>query len=68
VIRRAGRLAEVRETLKRAPVVSLLGPRQSGKTTLARVRNATVFDREDPRNVARLSTPMTTLEPLRGSS
>lgn len=33
---RTARLAEVRTALARAPVVALLGPRQCGKTTLAR--------------------------------
>jgi len=56
--------------MKAAPVVSLLGPRQSGKTTLARAvarrHKATFFDLEDPRDLARLGSPMMALEPLRG--
>lgn len=56
--------------VRRAPIVSLLGPRQTGKTTLARSfaqgRPATLFDLEDPRDLARLSAPMTALAPLRG--
>lgn len=70
VIRRTTHLRELKVALKRAPVVSILGPRQSGKTTLARElargRDATFFDLENPRDVSRLSAPMTTLEPLRG--
>jgi predicted AAA+ superfamily ATPase len=58
------------EALKRTPVVSLLGPRQSGKTTLARAwakgRRATFFDLENPTDLARLSLPMNALGPLRG--
>jgi predicted AAA+ superfamily ATPase len=58
------------EALKRSPIVSLLGPRQSGKTTLARElarnRPSTSFDLENPTDVARLSLPMAALEPLRG--
>ena len=58
------------EALKRTPIVSLLGPRQSGKTTLARAlarkRWSTSFDLENPTDVARLSLPMIALEPLRG--
>jgi predicted AAA+ superfamily ATPase len=54
----------------RNPIVSLLGPRQSGKTTLARAiargRHATFFDLENPTHLARLSAPMHTLEPLKG--
>lgn len=49
----------------------MLGPRQSGKTTLARQVLAKAgrgerFDLEDPRDVARLREPMTALESLRG--
>lgn len=60
----------VRRALKSSPVVSLLGARQVGKTTLAhRVaqgRRVTMFDLENPRDIARLSVPMHALEPLRG--
>jgi predicted AAA+ superfamily ATPase len=56
--------------LERSPVVSLLGPRQTGKTTLARAvargRKVTLFDLENPSHVARLSAPLQALEPLRG--
>ena len=52
------------------PIVLLLGPRQCGKTTLARQyarrRPAEYFDLEDPRDHDRLAQPMTALEPLRG--
>lgn len=58
------------EALKRTPIVSLLGPRQSGKTTLARAwakgRRVTFFDLENPTDLARLSLPMNALGPLRG--
>lgn len=70
MIRRPAYLSLVRQALERAPVASLLGPRQVGKTTLARAvargRRATVFDLEDPADLARLSAPMQALEPLRG--
>ncbi len=60
----------VLEALRRSPVVSLLGPRQSGKTTIARAiastRASTSFDLENPTDVARLALPMSALEPLRG--
>ncbi len=54
-----------------APIVALLGPRQVGKTTLARqlaaaADSATVFDLEDPRSLARLEHPLSALEPLEG--
>ncbi len=65
------RLARTVERLLRAsPVVALLGPRQSGKTTLAREllakRTGERFDLEDPRDARRLEEPLTALEELRG--
>jgi predicted AAA+ superfamily ATPase len=52
------------------PAVALLGPRQCGKTTLARQlaesSKSTYFDLENPVDLARLSEPMTALESLRG--
>src|ERR1700687_5586795 len=63
-----GRL--VRTALKRSRVVALLGPRQCGKTTLARqfvpADSLNYFDLEDPPSVARLSEPNTALRPLKG--
>ncbi len=60
----------VRAALKRSRVVALLGPRQSGKTTLARqfvpADSLNYFDLEDVRSLARLSQPDTALRPLRG--
>ena len=48
----------------------LLGPRQCGKTTLARQfaakRKAEYFDLKSPADAARLAQPMTALEPMRG--
>jgi predicted AAA+ superfamily ATPase len=56
--------------LKASPAVALLGPRQCGKTTLARLiasrEPSTYFDLENPIDLTRLSEPMLTLEPLRG--
>ena len=60
----------IKQALKRSRVVALIGPRQSGKTTLARQfvaeTSLNYFDLEDPLSYARLSEPMTALEPLRG--
>ena len=54
--------------LERSRVVALLGPRQCGKTTLARqfvpADSASYFDLEDPLSLARLDEPMTALRPL----
>ena len=60
----------VRTALKRSRVVGLLGPRQCGKTTLAREIVApdslNYFDLESPASLARLSEPETALRPLKG--
>ncbi len=63
---------ELRTLLKAYPVVGIIGPRQIGKTTIARQvakqlkRTTTHFDLEDSRDLARLTDPALTLEPLRG--
>lgn len=60
----------VRTALKRSRVVALLGPRQCGKTTLARqfvpARTLNYFDLEEPASLARLDEPDTALRPLKG--
>lgn len=60
----------IRESLRRSRIVALVGPRQCGKTTLARafmpVDSYNYFDLEDPSSLARLSQPMTALEGLKG--
>jgi uncharacterized protein len=60
----------VQTALKRSRVVALLGPRQCGKTTLARqfvaAQSLNYFDLEDPSSLARLDQPDTVLRPLRG--
>ncbi len=61
-------LDAVRARLRRAPITTLLGPRQCGKTTLARSLKAEhFFDLEDPRSLARLDEPQTALETLTGT-
>ena len=63
--------SRIRGALKRSRVVALVGPRQSGKTTLARkfVKADAInyFDLEDPTALARLAEPMTALSPLKGT-
>jgi len=70
MIERTGVLNEIRRALKRSQVVALVGPRQSGKTTLARqvvpADSLNYFDLEDPASLARLAEPMTALAGLRG--
>ena len=52
------------------PIAALLGPRQCGKTTLARLiaerEPCTYFDLENPVDIRRLSAPMKTLEEISG--
>lgn len=68
---RTDTLARLRTALRRSRVVALLGPRQCGKTTLARqiVRpgSSNYFDLEDPIDLARLDQPAVALGPLRGT-
>lgn len=63
-------LDRLRLALGRSRIVALLGPRQAGKTTLARQlaveRESTIFDLEDPTDVARLALPKQILEACRG--
>lgn len=60
----------VEAALGRAPVVVLAGPRQCGKTTLARQflspDSVNYFDLESPASIVRLDQPMTALSPLQG--
>src|SRR5258708_35244878 len=69
-IRRGALWKVVREGLKANPVVALVGPREGGKTTLARGLAGSVttsyFDLENPADVARLAEPMLALERLKG--
>lgn len=63
-------LARLRAALARSRAVVLLGPRQVGKTTLARQFLAPgsggYFDLEDPEVEAQFAAPMTLLRDLRG--
>ncbi|MGH8148245.1 MAG: ATP-binding protein, partial [Rhodanobacteraceae bacterium] len=70
MIERSTWLAKLRTALARSPIVALVGPRQCGKTTLAREflseTSVNYFDLEDPLSLARLDEPMTALAPLSG--
>ncbi len=71
-VKRTAYLQTIRERLRGYPVVSLLGPRQAGKTTLARTlaedtaEAVHFFDLESPADLARLSNPEMVLRPLNG--
>ncbi len=60
----------IQKALERSRVVALIGPRQCGKTTMARQfvspTSINYFDLEDPFNLARLDQPMSTLQGLIG--
>lgn len=72
MISRTHHLAALTEGFRQFPVLALLGPRQVGKTTLARQfalewhGPTHHFDLEDPDDQARLSDPAYVLRPLTG--
>ena len=65
-------LNSLQPLLERFPIVALLGPRQIGKTTLARAMASTatrpvhLFDQESPEVQARLLEPLLALRRLTG--
>lgn len=63
-------MLDLQKALKRSRVTVLVGPRQCGKTTLARqfvaLDSPAYFDLEDPVSLARLEEPMTALGTLNG--
>lgn len=69
-IARTHLMERIRAALGRSPVVVLRGPRQAGKTTVARQflppEAPGYFDLEDPTSLARLEEPKTALAPLEG--
>ncbi len=70
MVPRAQYLRLVGRATSRSPVTALLGPRQCGKTTLARAfaetREATFFDLESEVDLRRLANPEMVLGALRG--
>ncbi len=72
-MRRERYLAQITRHFDIHPVVALLGPRQCGKTTLARMYAEELseipvvrFDLEDPTDLAALAEPKLALQDLRG--
>jgi uncharacterized protein len=60
-------LQEITRRIAQFPVIAILGPRQCGKTTLARLLAYDhYFDLENPRDLTRLEEPLLALEGLRG--
>lgn len=70
MIQRLSWLNNIRTALRRSRIVTLIGPRQCGKTTLAREflseDSVNYFDLEDPISLSRLDEPMTALGSLKG--
>jgi hypothetical protein len=70
LIQRPAVLDQIAGALAIHPIAALLGPRQCGKTTVARMigeqQPTTYFDLENPVDVRRLSAPLTVLEALSG--
>jgi len=62
-------IERIDETFRVHPVAALLGPRQCGKTTIARMiaqqRPSVYFDLENPIDARRLEAPMRALEKLK---
>jgi len=70
MVERSQLLATLKKALARSRVVVLTGPRQCGKTTLARQllseTSINYFDLEEPADLERLCEPMTALTALKG--
>jgi len=67
IIRRPTDKVALTGLIKTFPVTAILGPRQSGKTTLAREFKAeNFFDLENPQDLALMAEPLLALKPLSG--
>ena len=70
MIQRSSYLTQLKRALGRNPIVAMIGPRQCGKTTLARQilpsDHANFFDLEDPVVAELMENPMTTPQNLCG--
>ena len=70
MLKRSQLINSIKTALGRGRIVALIGPRQCGKTTLARgfvdADSLNYFDLEDPASLARLDNPMLALKDLSG--
>ncbi len=70
MIKRPEAIRAIQRAIKRSRITAILGPRQCGKTTLARQflspLSSNYFDLEDPSSLKLLDQPMTALSPLTG--
>ncbi|MCB0588482.1 MAG: ATP-binding protein [Phaeodactylibacter sp.] len=67
IINRAKDYNQVKDLIRIFPVTAILGPRQAGKTTLAKTFQPDyIFDLENPRGLAVMENPQLALEGLEG--
>ena len=70
MIQRTSAYGALEIAIRRSRIVALLGPRQCGKTTMARQfvgpESINYFDLEDPASLSRLDEPQSALERLEG--
>jgi len=70
MIPRPNGINQIERTLAIHPIAALLGPRQCGKTTMARMiadrQPSTYFDLENPVDLRRLTAPLNVLQELSG--
>lgn len=70
MIKRIALITNIQNTIRRSPVTAILGPRQCGKTTIAReifkTKKSHYFDLEDPEDERRVRQPKINLSPLKG--
>ena len=70
MINRPAYIEQVSKALRRSPITAILGPRQCGKTTLARMfgsdKKAEYFDLESQPDLQRLQNPELVLGSLEG--
>ena len=68
IVNRNDDIAGIRNLIRVFPVTAILGPRQCGKTFLAkRIEHGYYFDLENPRDIAKLENPQINLENLAGT-
>ena len=72
MIQRSYYLHQIHDAFEQHSVCAILGPRQCGKTTLAKfyvqeLKEVHIFDLENPQDLAMLESPSLTLPPLNGT-
>jgi len=67
IIDRIKDIRDINKHVRVFPATAILGPRQAGKTFLAKqIKHSNYFDLENPRDLAGLENPQSTLEDLKG--